>query len=173
MHRVEASRDMTQGDRRSETCLFLPFTTEARASVIHARYSVDQSTYPTHQPTMNECLQQLRPQQAYRQEDGDGLNSNDVAGWGSHAGHGNLSRSGGIQSMNVPRVPDVRFLFLCSATDIDNIAISFSQHLYRFHVIQPSGQDQACSRNDDACVQVQRWYHCRRRLESNSWILCR
>jgi len=62
---------------------------------------------------MNECLQQLRPQQAYRQEDGDGLNSNDVAGWGSHAGHGNLSRSGGIESMNVPRVPDVCLLFVC------------------------------------------------------------
>lgn len=123
--------------------------------------------------TMNECLQQLRPQQAYRQEDGDGLNSHDVAGWGSHAGHGNLSRSGGIESMNVPRVPDVRFLLLCPATGIDMIAISLPQHLYRFNVIQPTGKDQACSRNDNACVQVQRWYHCRRRLESNSWILCR
>jgi len=123
--------------------------------------------------TMNECLQQLRPQQAFRQEDGDGLNSHDVAGWGSHAGHGNLSRSGGIDSMNVPRVPDVRLPFLGLASDADDIAISFPQHLYRFNVIQSSGKNQACSRNDDACVQVQRWYHCRRRLESDSWILCR
>lgn len=57
--------------------------------------------------TMNEILHTLRPQDAYRGEDGDGMNSGDVAGWGSHAGHGNLSRSGGIASMDVPRVHDV------------------------------------------------------------------
>jgi len=56
---------------------------------------------------MNEILHKLRPQDAYRGEDGDGLSSGDVAGWGSHAGHGNLSRSGGIASMDVPRVHDV------------------------------------------------------------------
>jgi hypothetical protein len=60
--------------------------------------------------TMNEILHKLRPQDAYRGEDGDGINSADVAGWGSHAGHGNLSRSGGIASMDVPRVHDVSFI---------------------------------------------------------------
>jgi len=59
---------------------------------------------------MNEILHKLRPQDAYRGEDGDGINSADVAGWGSHAGHGNLSRSGGIASMDVPRVHDVSFI---------------------------------------------------------------
>jgi len=63
---------------------------------------------------MNEILHKLRPQDAYRGEDGDGLNSGDVAGWGSHAGHGNLSRSGGIASMDVPRVHDVSLIVLSS-----------------------------------------------------------
>jgi hypothetical protein len=63
-----------------------------------------------YQRTMNEILHKLRPQDAYRGEDGDGINSADVAGWGSHAGHGNLSRSGGIASMDVPRVHDVSFV---------------------------------------------------------------
>ena len=110
---------------------------------------------------MNEILHKLRPQDAYRGEDGDGMNSADVAGWGSHAGHGNLSRSGGIASMDVPRVHDVSLTNLFGGIVADQIAFSFPQHLHRLNVFQPPSKDQARSRNDNACVQVQRWYHCR------------
>ena len=55
---------------------------------------------------MNKILTQLRPQEALRQEE-DEFGGKDVAGWGSHAGYGNLGRSGGVESMTIPRVPDV------------------------------------------------------------------
>lgn len=58
---------------------------------------------------MNKILTQLRPQEALRQDE-DEFGGNDVAGWGSHAGYGNLGRSGGVDSMTIPRVPDVRLL---------------------------------------------------------------
>jgi hypothetical protein len=48
---------------------------------------------------MNTVLQSLRPQQAFKAEDGD-----EHAG---QSGYGNLSRTGAIESMNVPRVLDV------------------------------------------------------------------
>jgi hypothetical protein len=101
---------------------------------------------------MNEILHKLRPQDAYRGEDGDGINSADVAGWGSHAGHGNLSRSGGIASMDVPRVHDVSSVQPDGGKGANGLAVSFPQHLYRLHVFQSPGKDQACSRNDNACV---------------------
>jgi hypothetical protein len=95
-------------DARStaETCMFPSIKARlARRQLMHS----DRSSPLTHliSTTMNEILHKLRPQDAYRGEDGDGINSSDVAGWGSHAGHGNLSRSGGIQSVDVPRVHDV------------------------------------------------------------------
>jgi hypothetical protein len=81
----------------------------ARASltVTYCCSSTSSITHPVFPINMNEVLQQLRPQQALRPEDGDEFASKDAAAWGSRAGYGNLSSSGGIESMNVPRVLDV------------------------------------------------------------------
>lgn len=88
--------------------------TSARASstVTDCCSSTSSITHPVSLNNMNEVLQQLRPQQALRPEDGDEFASKDAAAWGSRAGYGNLSASGGIESMNVPRVLDVSQLSL-------------------------------------------------------------
>lgn len=61
---------------------------------------------------MNQVLQQLRPQQAFSSEDGGDVVSRDAAGYG------NLSRTGAIESMNVPRVLDVSQLNVRHQTTI-------------------------------------------------------
>ncbi|WWC91177.1 proteasome subunit beta type-5 [Kwoniella dendrophila CBS 6074] len=54
---------------------------------------------------MNSVLTQLQPHQS-RLEEYDELEHTDAAAWGSMAGFGNLSRTGGVQGMSVPRVSD-------------------------------------------------------------------
>lgn len=131
---------------------------------------------------MNDILTQLRPQEALRRED-DEFGGNDLAGWGSHAGYGNLGRSGGVEGMSIPRVPDVSLGCLLPSCHLAHgvfhacadalLAFSIPQHLHRLHVDQPSGQDQAGAWYDNAGVQVQGRHHRSCRLSSNSWQLCR
>lgn len=76
---------------------------------------------------MNDILTQLRPQEALRHDEEE-FGGKDVAGWGSHAGHGNLSRSGGIESMTVPRVPDVSGLAVHDSSSGPEADTSSPQH---------------------------------------------
>ncbi|WVO15417.1 proteasome subunit beta type-5 [Cryptococcus depauperatus] len=57
---------------------------------------------------MNSILQQVQPQRGLSQfgPEEDELANADAASWGSMAGFGNLSRTGGIEAFNVPRVQD-------------------------------------------------------------------
>lgn len=56
---------------------------------------------------MDAVLSQLQPRSNLRRGDNDEFAGDDVAAWGSMAGYGNLDRHGGINSMTVPRTPDV------------------------------------------------------------------
>lgn len=57
---------------------------------------------------MDAVLTQLQPAPAHRRgADEDELSNEDAAAWGSMGGFGNLGRTGGVQGMSVPRVPDV------------------------------------------------------------------
>ncbi|WVR09043.1 hypothetical protein IAU60_006103 [Kwoniella sp. DSM 27419] len=56
---------------------------------------------------MNSVLSQLQPEPAHRmQRADDEFDHADAASWGSMAGFGNLSKTGGVQGMSVPRVAD-------------------------------------------------------------------
>ncbi|OCF35592.1 proteasome component PRE2 [Kwoniella heveanensis CBS 569] len=55
---------------------------------------------------MNSVLTQLQPAAPHRMQEDDEFQQADSASWGSMAGFGNLSRSGGVQGMSIPRVSD-------------------------------------------------------------------
>jgi len=59
-----------------------------------------------HFVAMNSLVAQIQPPPRRPQHDDE--YTSDPAAWGSMGGYGNLSRTGGIDGMSVPRVSDVR-----------------------------------------------------------------
>lgn len=55
---------------------------------------------------MDSLVANLSPQ-SLRTHDAEASSHADAAAWGSMAGFGNLDRSGAVESMAVPGVPDV------------------------------------------------------------------
>ena len=65
---------------------------------------------------MNSVLAQLAPQAHRDLDHQDGDVPTDAAAWGSMAGFGNLNKAGGVDGMQVPRVPDVSPLTYARST---------------------------------------------------------
>jgi hypothetical protein len=64
---------------------------------------------------MDAVLTQLQPSAAHgRDRDEDGYEG-DAAAWGSMGGFGNLGRTGGVEGMSIPRVPDVRVVYISAS----------------------------------------------------------
>jgi hypothetical protein len=144
---------------------------------------------------MDAVLTQLQPSAAHgRDRDEDGYEG-DAAAWGSMGGFGNLGRTGGVEGMSIPRVPDVRVVYIsvsasvalspCTADLLGEYeqqeptmnsgltsACLIPQLPHRFNVVQPPSENQASSRNDDIGIQVQRRYHRMRGFEGHSGELC-